>query len=184
MEGKVIYHGKTKDGLDYVIRYPENGDAKSMCDYINFVSQEKTFIRFQGEQIALDEEVEYLNGLLVKINSKMAVTLLIVADGKVLGNSGIEMKDKTESHEGVFGISIAKNIRGEGIGKKLMELVISEAERNIFQLKLITLGVFGDNNLAFEMYLKFGFIEYGRLPGGSLHQGKYVDHIYMYKRIR
>jgi hypothetical protein len=29
-----------------------------------------------------------------------------------------------------------------------------------------------------------GFIEFGRLPGGVLHRGQYVDDVYMYKRVR
>jgi len=33
------------------------------------------------------------------------------------------------------------------------------------------------------MYEKFGFKKYGCLPGGVLHKGKYVDHLYMYKKL-
>ena len=38
--------------------------------------------------------------------------------------SDLETKDKTESHEGVMGISISKEIRGEGIGKIFMKMII------------------------------------------------------------
>ena len=184
MEGKVIYTSKTSEGIDFVTRYPEKGDAQGMCDYINTVSQERTFIRFQGEEIKLDEEIEYLDSLLEKIDKKMAVTLLIVSNGKVLGNSGIEMKDKIEAHEGVFGISISKELRGQGIGKKLMEAVIKEAEDNIPQLKLVTLGVHANNTVARKLYVELGFIEYGKLPEGIHYKGEYIDHIFMYKKIR
>jgi RimJ/RimL family protein N-acetyltransferase len=102
----------------------------------------------------------------------------------LIGIAGIDMKDKTESHEGVFGISLAKDYRGEGIGKILMRLVLEEAESNLPPLRIITLGVFSNNSLAMEMYKKFGFKEYGRLPKGVLHRGEYVDHVYMYKSIR
>ena len=184
MEGEVVYKGKTKAGVEFEIRYPKNEDAQALCDYINNLSQEKTFIRFQGEAIRIEDETEYLNSQLEKINKNMAVLLFVVCDSKIIGCSGIEMKDKTESHEGVLGISISKNIRGEGIGKRFMKKVLGEAEKNIPELKLITLGVFGDNALALNMYLKLGFVEFGRLAGGSLHKGNYVDHIYMYKKIR
>ena len=33
------------------------------------------------------------------------------------------------------------------------------------------------------MYEKFGFTEYGNLPEGIKHKGKYINHIYMYKKI-
>ncbi len=41
-----------------------------------------------------------------------------------------------------------------------------EAEKNIPQLKIVTLGVFASNLLAKQIYEKFGFKEYGRLPRG------------------
>lgn len=184
MDGEILYKGKTKLGKEYLFRYPRKEDAESLCEYINGISKEKTFIRFQGEEILLEDERKYLFDQLDRINNKMSVQLFIESDGMILGNSSVDMKDRTESHEGVFGISIAKEIRGEGIGKNLMELVIKEAEVKLTQLKIITLGVFGDNNLALKFYPKLGFKEFGRLPGGAKHNGDYVDHIYMYKKIR
>ena len=94
------------------------------------------------------------------------------------------MKDRTEKHEGVFGISLAEKHRGEGIGKILMEVTLTEAEMQLPNLRIITLGVFGHNQQALHMYKNFGFQEYGRLPQGTLHKGTYVDHVYMYKKIK
>ncbi len=184
MVGQVIFEGKTKQDKQYVIRYPQEGDAQAMCDYINELSQEHTYIRFQGETVSLEDETKYLQEQLEKIRKNKTVQLLVICEGKIMGISAIDLKDKTESHEGVFGISLAKDIRGEGIGKILMKLTIEEAEKHLSELRLITLGVFGDNQLAFKMYEDFDFQEYGRLPGGSLHDGNYVDHVYMYKKIR
>ena len=59
-----------------------------------------------------------------------------------------------------------------------------EALKNIPELRIITLGVFATNDIAMNMYKKFGFVEFGRLPEGVLHRGNYIDHIYMYKRVR
>lgn len=184
MHGKVVYKGKTKSGEDFIIRYPTPDDAIGMCEYINILSKEQTFIRFQGEQESLENETKYLLTQLERIESGRSVQLLIVQGDRVMGNSSVDMKDKTESHEGVFGISIAKKLRGEGIGKLFMKLVLEEAEKNLPKLQIITLGVFGDNDLAYSMYQGFGFKEYGRLPGGSKHKDKYVDHAYMYKRVK
>lgn len=44
--------------------------------------------------------------------------------------------------------------RGQGIGKTLMEFVLKEAEKNIPQLRIVTLQVFGNNPLAQAMYKK------------------------------
>ena len=167
MERKIVFEGLSKKGNKIIIGYPTKDDAQACCDYINSLSKEKTFIRFQGEQVSLESESKYLNTQLEKIAKKQGVTLLAFCNNKLIGNSGIDMKDKTESHEGVFGISIAKEYRGEGIGKKFMQLVLEEAEKNIPQLRVITLGVFGDNRLAKSIYEKFGFKDTGILDDGE-----------------
>lgn len=87
-------------------------------------------------------------------------------------------------HEGVFGISVLKEYRGKGIGKLLMKLVLDESIKNLPNLRIITLGAFSTNSLAIKMYESFGFNEYGRLPGGVLHKGQYIDHVFMYKKVK
>src|SRR3989344_7936878 len=147
-----------------------------MCDYINALSREQTFVRFQGEEISLEFESKYLEEQLRKIKDKKTVQLLVFCESKLIGISGIDMKDKTESHEGVFGVSLADKYRGEGIGKKLMQLTFDEAVKNIPQLGIVTLGVFGKNFLAIDMYKKFGFKELGRGPNGGLRKGGHEEN--------
>ena len=59
--GQIIFERKISAGKYIVIRYPQEGDAQLICDYINTLSREQTFIRFQGEQISLADETKYLN---------------------------------------------------------------------------------------------------------------------------
>lgn len=184
MQGKIIFQGTTEEGKPIFVRYPKKSDAGAMWGYINKLSKEQTYILFQGEEIAFKDEEEYLKKTLEKIEKKEAVQLLVFSNNKLIGISEIKMRDRAVAHEGIFGISVSKEYRGEGIGKKLMELVLKEAIENLPQLKIVTLGVFSNNLLAIKMYRKFGFKEFGRLPEGILHKGKYVDHIYMYKKIR
>lgn len=182
-EGKIVFKNNFQN-KEAVIRYPIKEDAKLMWEYINALSKEQTFISFQGEEVLLEEEEKYLKSQLERISKNLSVLLLVVCEGKVIGISGIDMKVRTEKHIGVFGISIAKEFRGEGIGSKLMQLVTSEAEKNIPQLEIITLGCFANNELARQMYQKFGFLEYGNLPKGIKLEKGYVDHIYMYKVVK
>jgi RimJ/RimL family protein N-acetyltransferase len=184
IEGKVVFEGKTRSGKHLLIRYPKKGDELLLLNYINALSQEQTFIRFQGEKITLEEEEKYLVSVLEKIEKKSAVVLLAFTEEKLIGNTGLEMKDRVEKHEGVLGISVSADYRGEGVGKLLMELVMAEAEKNIADLRIITLGVFANNDLAKGMYEKFGFVQYGTLPKGVVHKGEFIDHIFMYKKIR
>ena len=179
-----IYKGKASKGDDIEIRYPKDTDADLLCNYINTLSKERTFIRFQGEQTSLEDEIKYLKSQQEKIAQKTAVTLLVFCNGELIGVSDINMKDKIEKHIGVFGITIAKNFRGEGIGSLLMKYVFDEAIKNISRLEIVTLGVFSNNLLAMEMYKKFGFKEYSLLPNGVKLENRYTDHMEMYKNVR
>ena len=181
--GKIIFQGSTSAG-NFLIRYPSAGDAQEMCDYINTLSREQTFILFQGEEITLEAEQNYLESQLEKIANHRLVQLLAIADQRIIGIAGIEPKDRVESHIASFGISIAHDWRGLGIGSKLMQSVLDEAQIQLPAVEIITLSAFANNETAIRMYQKFGFQEFGRLPRGIIHRGNYVDHISLYKTIR
>lgn len=184
MEGKIVFQGKSDKGKQLIIRYPTKADLNAMWEYINTLSKEKTFIRYRGEKISLKEESEFLTKELEEIAKNQAIFLLAFYKEKLIGASGIDMKDKIEKHLGVFGVTIAKEFRGEGIGSILMENVINEAVKKLSDLEIIILGVYKNNVLAKQMYKKFGFLEYGTLPKGIKLEDGYVDHTFMYKIIR
>jgi ribosomal protein S18 acetylase RimI-like enzyme len=180
---KIVYQGKTKKGLDIIIRYPQNGDEKEMCQYINDLSKEKTFVRFQGEEILLKDEVSYLNSQLKKIEAKKAITLLVFGSDKLIAIADINMMDKTEKHIGMLSISVAKDFRGEGTGKLLMEILLKEAKQEIADLKIVTLEVYQMNSIAQNLYKEMSFIEYGMLPNGVIRNNTLENRILMYKNI-
>jgi ribosomal protein S18 acetylase RimI-like enzyme len=180
---KIVFEGKTKIGKEIIIRYPRLGDHQEMQRYINELSKEKTFIRFQGEEISLEEELKYLDGQLERIKQKTAVKLLAFLNNKIVGITEVNMKDKTEKHIGILGISVAKDYRSEGIGRKLMELVLKEAEENLPDLKIVILEVYSTNIIARKMYEKLGFANYGALPNGIMRNSSFEDAILMYKNV-
>ena len=176
-------HKEIIDGLSVSIRYPESDDTKIMCDYINEISKEKTYITWQGEKISLEHEGKYLKGQLEKIKKNETTQLLLFVNGELSGISAIDLGERVKSHIGVFGITITQKYRGKGLGKLLMKLTLEEALNNLPKLKIITLEVFAENEKAINMYKNFGFIEYGKLPGGNLYKGKLLDDIQMYKNV-
>jgi predicted N-acetyltransferase YhbS len=66
-------------------------------------------------------ERAYITSQLQRIEKKLAVQLVALCEGTVVGVAEVDMKDLVEQHVGTFGISIAKAYRGEGIGALLME---------------------------------------------------------------
>lgn len=166
-----------------MIRGVRQDDVAEMHAFINELSSEQTYIRLQGEEITLDEEIRYVDDFVRRVGEGTAVKLLAF-DGKTLvGVADVYLKDKIERHIGVFGITIKKEWRGKGLGKELMKRTLDEAVKHIKGLRIIELGVFANNPLAKKMYEKMGFVEYGRLPQGIRHRGEFVDHLYMYKKV-
>jgi len=183
MEDQVIFSGKTKDDREYIVRYPNRNDAQLMTDYINVLSKERTYIRFQGEEMKLADEQKFLEDQLQRIEEGLSVMLFIVCDGRIAGISSVDMKDKIESHVAGFGISLLQELRGAGIGRIFMDLILKEAEKKLKMLRIITLSVLEGNTRAQSLYNKFGFQIYGSLPGGVFYKESFIDHIFMYKKI-
>lgn len=181
---KIVFKGAANDGTPYLIRYPKRTDVRELWRYINELSKEKIFISFQGEEISLEEERIWVNSVLKKIKDKKSVQLLVESDKKIVGVSGIDTKGRINTHVGIFGISLAKDFRGKGIGKKLIELVLSEAKENLQHLKIIHLECFATNDIACNLYKSVGFKEYGKLPGGIAYKDGFVDEVMMYYAIK
>jgi RimJ/RimL family protein N-acetyltransferase len=180
---KIVYQGKTKSGKEIIIRYPEIGDLENLLNFINTLSDEKTFVRNQGEHETLESERTWLTGRLKEIENKKTVHLLAFSGDELAGATKIHMLDKTEKHIGILGITVTKGFRGEGLGKLLMELIFKEAKKEISGIQMVTLEVFSTNDIARNLYKKMGFTEYGVLPNGISRDGKFEDAVLMYKNI-
>ncbi|MBI2326840.1 GNAT family N-acetyltransferase [Candidatus Curtissbacteria bacterium] len=181
--GQIIFEGKIKNGLPIVLRYPEANDLKDLLNYINTLSKERTYISFQGQQLTVDEEKKYLDNVLNKMNKNEDIHILAYSQKALIGIANITLRERVETHVGDFGISVAKQFRNQGIGKLLTEKILEEAGKNLFNLKIVTLVVYANNNIAIEMYKNFGFKKYGVLPKGIVHRDKFIDQILMYQNL-
>jgi RimJ/RimL family protein N-acetyltransferase len=85
-------------------------------------------------------------------------------------------------HVGTLGIGLRKDVRGMGIGKKLVRLCLCESKKKL-ELKIVKIYVFDTNKSARLFYKRLGFKEVGKIPKGVLHNGKYKDDIIMAKRL-
>lgn len=180
---KIILTITTKSGRVISFRYPTIDDAQMITDFINKISAEKTFIVLQGEQFEVEYERVWLEGTIATIGLDKTVYIMAMDGDKMVGSADVRMRTGVKGHIGLFGIIIDKEYRGDGIGQALTEVVIDQAKKNLKGLKTIMLDVFGNNPAAIELYKKFGFIEYGRLPGGLKHNDEFVDDISMYLKV-
>lgn len=144
-----LTHGET----DYLLSYPD--------EYGFDAIQEGKFLRERTES---ENEAE----------------ILAVVDDMIAGTAGIEAVGKKYKvkHRAEFGISVAKEFWGLGIGRALMEACI-ECARNAGYVQL-ELKVVAENVRAVSMYKSAGFVEYGRNPKGfNSRTAGFQEVIYM-----
>jgi len=169
--------------LDITIRYPQKEDTKQLHYFINQLSQERTYIRKQGEVVSHEKQENYVDDLLTKIRKKTAVQLLALHNDQLIGSAGVVLGTLIQKHIGTFSIAVIQEYRGKGVGNLLMKTVFEESKKELPGLEILKLAVQVPNKIAIEMYKKNGFLEYGRLPDGVKIENGYRDHILMYKRL-
>ena len=84
-------------------------------------------------------------------------TLVAVADGEIVGSLHIQ---PSRHGFGEFGMAVAREWRGRGVGSALLAAAIEWAREH--GLHKLSLGVFAHNAAAIALYRKFGFVEEGR----------------------
>lgn len=180
--GTIVAWHETARG-EVVFRYPLPTDAPAALEFINALSAERTFVLYQGEQLTLAQEQQWIGERIRLHTSGRAVSIFAMAGERCIGTSAIEMGSLGNDHIGYFAISLTPDWRDMGLGSRLMQAVIDEAERLLAGMRLIQLDVFASNERAIHLYRRMGFTEYGRLPLGARYRNEFVDLISMYRPV-
>ncbi|MFB6166830.1 MAG: N-acetyltransferase family protein, partial [Candidatus Nanohaloarchaea archaeon] len=170
------------DGRNVAFRYPVMEDVDELLEMINSLVEEGAPIT-RVEKLEREDEVEWLSNVLEKMENGRMVYLVVEVDGKVRGSAEVEREDEPpKSHLGRLGISLREEIRGKGIGTRLMKTVMSEAQEEL-GIETVILEVFESNEPAKNLYEKVGFREAGRVEDGIKREGKYEDYLIMQKEL-
>ena len=171
-----------KNGRQLLLRYPLPKDIDSLLQFTNDIVKEQPYICLCQQQ-TYESELEYLFDMIKKIRQNKEIHLAAYDKNIYVGKADITQTfQPRQEHVGRLGISLAPQVRGQGLGKLLIEEVISQAQ-NILKLKLIILDCFAPNTSALMLYKKIGFQDYGLLPASLSYQGKFIDKILMYKQL-
>jgi RimJ/RimL family protein N-acetyltransferase len=173
----------SKSGKKISVRQVETGDESILFDFAKEIESEDTYITLNpDEPITWEEEEKYVAGLLKKIEDKKAVHLLAFDGDKLVGGCGVEIEGKRQNHVGRLGITLVKDYRSDGIGKKLMELTIKKARRDVL-VEQVVLDCLANNKVGRSLYEKSGFVVYGRQPKAMKFRGNLVDKLLFYKNL-
>lgn len=155
-------------------RNPVVEDAKNIVDFYNYVGGETSFLSFEKDEYPLDVkgQEEDIKGLEGNANN----TMLLALDGEeIVGIATINSSHKIKSrHEGELGIVVAKKYQGQGIGSRLIQMLIDWCKGNGVTTR-IRLDTRTDNTMAVSLYLKFGFVVEGCCKNQTLLNGTYYD---------
>ncbi|HCJ93346.1 MAG TPA: GNAT family N-acetyltransferase [Ruminococcaceae bacterium] len=168
-----------KDGRKCCLRNETENDAQEVLDVFNLTHAETDYLLTYPDEnsFTVEQEGAFLKA---KTESSNEIEIIAVVDGKIAGTAGIDAvgnKYKTK-HRAEFGIGIAREFWGLGLGRALTEACIECAkEAGYTQLEL---DVVSDNVSAISLYKKVGFVEYGRNPKGfNSRISGYQELIYM-----
>lgn len=97
---------------------------------------------------------------------------------ELLGVAGFYAQPKPKHrHKGMlWGMYVRPTARGAGVGRTLVEAIISHARRHV---ELLQLSVVGDNLPAQRLYRSLGFVEYGLERHATKYRGEYHDDVLM-----
>lgn len=154
-----------KNGTECCLRNGTESDGQLVLDNFNLTHEQTDYLLSYPDENSFDV-VQESRFLKEKSESDNEIEILAVVNNDVVGTAGIEAvgtKYKVR-HRAEFGISVAREFWGLGIGRALMDACIESARQaGYVQLEL---NVVSDNTRAISMYEKAGFQEYGRNPKG------------------
>jgi ribosomal protein S18 acetylase RimI-like enzyme len=107
------------------------------------------------------------------------------AAGQIIGTAGFgRYPGLKEQHKGrIWGVYVAAAYRGQGIGRAMMDEVLSRA-RNAVGIVQVILTVAVTQTAAKRLYESLGFEPFGREPRALLIGEQCVDEEYMILRLR
>lgn len=124
---------------------------ESHAETLDQVARERRFIAF------LEAPPKHeIRDFVRKLIAQGEIQYFAVHEGKAVGWCDILRKARsTLAHTGVLGIGLRRDYRGSGLGRKLLQAAIAEADAK--GLERIELMVRDDNQNAIALYLQCGF---------------------------
>jgi RimJ/RimL family protein N-acetyltransferase len=162
------------------LRAPKWEDLDDLLELINSLVEDKADV-VRTEKVSREEEIDWLSGVLRRLEKEEEAYVAAEVDGHVIANSEIRRGGGHEKHVGGIGIAIKKGFRDIGIGTEIMKALVDQGRA--WGLKVLTLNVFATNKRAFHVYEKVGFVQTGRIPKKFFKDGEYIDEIIMTKML-
>lgn len=157
---------------DLQIRYTEANDAKYLRNWFADPLVSHYFPMFDAAE--MDDAVNRWIGFY-----RYKCSLTAVVNGAPVGIATLYLQPYRKlAHQCEFGIVVAPEWRGKGVGSQLLRHMMHLAKEK-FHIELLHLQVY-ETNPAVRLYRRFGFTEFGLQKGWIKEQdGTYTSRLMM-----
>lgn len=167
-----------KNGQWCTIREAEGEDAGDLIRYIRQVAGETDYLTFGPDEFDLSVE-EQRRMLEEYRQSPRNLFLVAEVDGVIVAALDLRTSNRKRiRHAGTFGISVARDYWGQGIGSACLKAMIDWAKAT-GEIRKINLKVRKDHLKAIALYQQIGFAVEGIITRYFFIDGKFYDALAM-----
>ena len=165
------------------IKRADRKNARKFLLFINSLVAEEAKI-LMNTKATLKDEFAYLDKVIKGAKDKKSIHVIAEYDGKIVGNTSIELNPFRRNHSAKFAIAISDGYRRLGLGTLLTSEVIKLAKKELKPgPKIIQLEVYSNNLPAINLYKKMGFKIVAKIPDQIQWKGKLIDEYIMLKYL-
>ncbi|SET12235.1 GNAT family N-acetyltransferase [Paenibacillus sp. NFR01] len=172
-------HFTDKRGRDIVLRAATSADAEQVLAYNRSIFQEAPYLLTTLEEftITAEDERRWIEDIQQDPDS---LILIAIYEGEVAGFLDFQRGHRRRiAHTGSFSINIRRDLRGGGLGTRMLQELITWATARP-ELEKIWLQVFATNQPAISLYESQGFVQDSLMEKQiKLENGEYVDLVGM-----
>jgi RimJ/RimL family protein N-acetyltransferase len=162
--------------MNFLVRHAEAADAEQLAALGRAVGSEPEgwLISVDGWRTVADER-RYLRAVR---RFPHAAVLVAEVEGRVVGRLSLARDQHPASaHVADLGLMVAKDWRGRGVGRALLEAAVEWARAA--GVRKLELHTFPWNEPAIRLYERFGFVQEGYRRGHYSRGGELADAILM-----
>jgi RimJ/RimL family protein N-acetyltransferase len=186
--GHVYERFTLASGKKVTVRLLRWEDLDSLLLFINSLVEEKRgdsksglYTGFDGK-VTREEEAKWLAETLVAVEGGDVVDTIAEIGGKVIANGEVERGRYKDTHRhGHVGLTMLRQYRGQGIGRRMIETLVRESRR--IGLRSLEAEFLADNETARQAYEKAGFKQAGIIPRKIFRKGIYFDGLIMAREL-